>query len=194
MKKKIFELRPWRSFSPGIGSARSAPMNNNDDIPTTDTNEIKQLINRVKRGELDQGDALLIEKLLNILLMIVSLLQRKHTSIRRMKELLLGMKEKKRGKDETKNRAEDRREPIGEIKKAFNAVLKDAGIEDFHFHDFRRTAATRLAEAGADAYLIAEILGHSNVQMSCRYTHMTDERKRQALDTLHGYVENPRHK
>ena len=28
---------------------------------------------------------------------IVSLLQRKHTSIRRMKELLLGMKEKKRG-------------------------------------------------------------------------------------------------
>ena len=49
-------------------------MKNNDDIPTTDTNEIKQLINRVKRGELDQGDSLLIEKLLNILLMIVSLL------------------------------------------------------------------------------------------------------------------------
>jgi hypothetical protein len=71
-------------------------MKNNDDIPTTDTNEIKQLINRVKRGELDQGDELLIEKLLNILLMIVSLLQRKHTSIRRMKEFLLGMKEKKR--------------------------------------------------------------------------------------------------
>jgi hypothetical protein len=70
-------------------------MKNNDDIPTTDTNEIKQLINRVKRGELDQGDELLIEKLLNILLMIVSLLQRKHTSIRRMKEFLLGMKEKK---------------------------------------------------------------------------------------------------
>ena len=84
-------------------------MKNNGDIPTTDTNEIKQLINRVKRGELDQGDELLIEKLLNILLMIVSLLQRKHTSIRRMKEFLLGMKEEKRGKDETKNRAEDRR-------------------------------------------------------------------------------------
>ncbi len=82
-------------------------MKNNDDIPTTDTTEIKQLINRVKRGELDQGDAQLIEKLLNILLMIVSLLQRKNTSIRRMKELLLGMKEKKRGKDEAKNSAAD---------------------------------------------------------------------------------------
>src|SRR5262245_54015199 len=105
----MFALRPWRSFLPGIGSARSAPMKNNEDIPTTDTTEIKQLINRLKQGELDQGDALLIEKLLNILLMIVSLLQRKHTSIRRAKELLFGMKEKKQGKDEAKNRAEESR-------------------------------------------------------------------------------------
>ena len=82
-------------------------MNNNDDIPTTDKNKIKQLINRIKQGELDQGDAHLIEKLLNILLTIVSLLERKRTSIRRMKELLFGMKEKKLGKDEAKNRAEE---------------------------------------------------------------------------------------
>jgi hypothetical protein len=63
-------------------------MKDNDDIPITDTTEIKQLINRVKQGEFDQGDALLIEKLLNILLTIVSLLQRKHTSIRRVKEIV----------------------------------------------------------------------------------------------------------
>jgi hypothetical protein len=107
VKKKIIVLRPWRSFLPGIGSARSPPMKNNDNIHSTDTNEIKHLINRVKQGELDQGDALLIEKLLSILLTIVSLLERKHTSIQRMKELLFGMKEKKRGKDEDKNRAED---------------------------------------------------------------------------------------
>src|SRR5215510_7981961 len=108
-KKKIFALRPWRSFLPGIGSARSPSMKNNDDIPTTDTTEIKRLINRVKQGELDQGDAQLIEKLLNFLLTIVSLLERKHASIRRMQDLLFGMKEKKRGKDEAKNRAEGSR-------------------------------------------------------------------------------------
>ena len=89
-------------------------MKNNDDIHSTDTNEIKQLINRVKQGELDQGDALLIEKLLSILLTIVSLLERKHTSIRRVKELLFGMKEKKRGKDEDKNRAGESRSGAGE--------------------------------------------------------------------------------
>ena len=87
MKKENICAPPWRSFLPGRGSARSPPMKNNDDIHSTDTNKIKQLINRVKQGELDQGDAQLIEKLLNILLTIVSLLQRKHTSIRRMKEL-----------------------------------------------------------------------------------------------------------
>jgi hypothetical protein len=37
-------------------------MKNRDDILTTDATEIKQLSNRVKRGELDQGDARLIEK------------------------------------------------------------------------------------------------------------------------------------
>jgi hypothetical protein len=89
-------------------------MKNKDDIPTTDTTEIKRLNNRVKRGELDQGDAQLIEKLLNFLLTIVSLLQRKHASIRRVKELLFGMKEKKRGKDEDKNRAGESRSGAGE--------------------------------------------------------------------------------
>ena len=84
-------------------------MKNNPDIPATDTTEIKQLINRLKQGELDQGDAQLIEKLLNILLTIISLLQRKRTSIRRMKELLFGIKEKKLGKNEAKNRAEENR-------------------------------------------------------------------------------------
>src|SRR5262245_10161906 len=94
------------------------PIKNNDHILSTDTNGIKHLINRVKQGELDQGDALLIEKLLNILLTIVSLLERKHTSIQRMKELLFGMKEKKQGKDEDKNRAEDGRPGADKIGRA----------------------------------------------------------------------------
>ena len=41
-------------------------MNNKDDILAADTTEIQQLINRVKQGELDQGDAQLIEKLLSM--------------------------------------------------------------------------------------------------------------------------------
>ena len=52
------------------------------------------------------------------------------------------------------------------------------------FPDLRHTAATRLAEAGADAFTIVAILGHSTIQMSARYTHIADERKRQALEAI----------
>jgi integrase len=71
-----------------------------------------------------------------------------------------------------------------EIKKAFRAACKDAQITDFRFHDLRQTAATRLAEAGADAYTIAAILGHSSIQMSALYTHASDERKHNFLEVI----------
>ena len=52
------------------------------------------------------------------------------------------------------------------------------------FHDLRHTAATRLAEVGENAFLIASILGHSNIQMSARYAHGSDEAKRLALEKI----------
>jgi hypothetical protein len=55
-----------------------------------------------------------------------------------------------------------------EPKKASNASLKDAGIENFRFHDLRHTAGTRLAEAGADAFTIKDILGLFNVNYISR--------------------------
>jgi integrase len=59
-----------------------------------------------------------------------------------------------------------------------------AGLEDLHFHDLRHTAATSLADAGADAFTIAEILGHSNLSQTQRYTHATDSCKRAAVNML----------
>src|SRR6185503_3828058 len=71
-----------------------------------------------------------------------------------------------------------------DVKHAFNGACADAGIDDFRFHDLRHTAGTRLADAGADAFTIAEILGHATLQMTKRYTHATDERKRRAVEAL----------
>lgn len=73
---------------------------------------------------------------------------------------------------------------LTDVKTAFNGACTDAGVHDFRFHDLRHTAATRLADAGADAFTIAEILGHTTLQMTKRYTHATDERKRQAVEAL----------
>jgi integrase len=71
-----------------------------------------------------------------------------------------------------------------EIKRSFNRALKDAGIEDLRFHDLRHTAATRMADSGADAFTLMKILGHSDIRMTSRYTHATDSALRKAVENL----------
>jgi integrase len=71
-----------------------------------------------------------------------------------------------------------------EIKKGFRAALKDAQIEDFHFHDLRHTFGTRVAERGAGAFEIAELLGHLDLRMTKRYTHATSRSLRRAVQSL----------
>jgi integrase len=70
----------------------------------------------------------------------------------------------------------------------WKSVTKKAGVEDFRFHDLRHTAATRMAEAGVDIRMIAELLGHSTIQMTMRYAHATDDAKRRAAEALEAYT------
>jgi integrase len=67
-------------------------------------------------------------------------------------------------------------------------------IENFRFHDLRHTAGTRLAEAGADAFTIKDILGHASIQTSVIYVHATDQGKRRAISALDRYAEKLGHK
>jgi integrase len=71
---------------------------------------------------------------------------------------------------------------IVDIKKGFVAACNDAGIVDFHFHDLRHTFATRLGDHGCSVTAIAALLGHSNTQMTARYTHATDDALRSAVE------------
>lgn len=81
-------------------------------------------------------------------------------------------------------RPEARLFPFDEIKRAWHTCCRIAGIEDLHFHDLRHTFATRLADAGADAFTIAALLGHTTIQMAARYTHATDQGKRSAVEKM----------
>jgi integrase len=56
--------------------------------------------------------------------------------------------------------------------KAWYGARRRAGLEDFHFHDLRHTAASYLAMSGASLLEIAEILGHKNLQVTKRYSHL----------------------
>ena len=71
-----------------------------------------------------------------------------------------------------------------DVKRRFDLAKSEAGIKDFRFHDLRHTAATRMADSGADAFTLAAIFGWSDVRMALRYTHATNEAKRRAVENL----------
>jgi integrase len=56
--------------------------------------------------------------------------------------------------------------------------------DDFVVHSLRHTMLTRLGEAGADAFTIMKIAGHSSVTVSQRYVHPTPEGMERAFERL----------
>jgi integrase len=73
---------------------------------------------------------------------------------------------------------------ISEIKRAFTGAVRDAGLEDFRFHDLRHTFATRLAAAGVHPWTIRDLLGHSSTGMTEGYTHTSHETRRSAIEAM----------
>lgn len=61
------------------------------------------------------------------------------------------------------------------VKRAFIRACQRAGIEDFHFHDLRHEATSRLFEKGLNPLEVASITGHKTLQMLKRYTHLRAE-------------------
>lgn len=63
-------------------------------------------------------------------------------------------------------------------------VLKEAGIENFRFHDLRHTCASYLAIDGCSLLQIAEVLGHKTLAMVKRYAHLTTKSTALALNSM----------
>jgi len=60
----------------------------------------------------------------------------------------------------------------------------------FVLHSLRHTALTRLGEAGADAFTIMKLAGHSSVTISQKYVHPTPETVERAFDKLEALNRN----
>jgi len=71
-----------------------------------------------------------------------------------------------------------------EVKKGFHTACRLAGIEGLIWKDLRATFGTRLAEAGCDAFTIAQLLGHSDVRVTMRYVRSVEETKRAAVEAI----------
>lgn len=70
------------------------------------------------------------------------------------------------------------------IQRVWQQALKQAEIDNFHFHDLRHTTASYLAMNGTNLLTIAEILGHKTLAMVKRYAHLSDEHRSEALKQL----------
>ena len=80
--------------------------------------------------------------------------------------------------------------PSSYFRRSFENACTRAGIntpetatgDRVTLYTLRHCAATYLIMAGVDIRTVADILGHKNIGMTMRYTHMADEHKRQAVN------------
>lgn len=70
----------------------------------------------------------------------------------------------------------------------FNAAVVRAGIENFHFHDLRHSAASYLAMNGATIPEIAGVLGHKTLQMVKRYAHLSDLHTARVVERMNAAI------
>ena len=82
-------------------------------------------------------------------------------------------------------------EPYGDIKKSFLTAVENSGIINFHFHDLRHTFASHLVMAGVDLNTVRELLGHKSLAMTLRYSHLSPDHKKRAVDVLCGRMDVP---
>jgi integrase len=75
-------------------------------------------------------------------------------------------------------------EPFQDVDTSFEKACAKAGIEGFRFHDLRHTAASHMIMAGVPFRTVGEILGHKTAAMTERYSHLSPEHKRNAVEML----------
>ncbi len=71
---------------------------------------------------------------------------------------------------------------------AWLCALKIARIRDFRFHDLRHTCASYLAQDGATLLQIGDVLGHRQVSVTRRYSHLTTTHRAALLGRVLGNI------
>ena len=74
--------------------------------------------------------------------------------------------------------------PIKGFDSAWNAICKLAGFDDFHYHDLRHTFCSNLIMSGSDIKEAKDMIGHSDLSMTDRYSHLTLLHKKDCQNRL----------
>jgi integrase len=70
------------------------------------------------------------------------------------------------------------------VKRSFATVCKRAGLENVRFHDLRHTFASHLVMKGASLKAVQELLGHADIKMTMRYSHLSQAHLKESVSLL----------
>jgi site-specific recombinase XerD len=68
--------------------------------------------------------------------------------------------------------------------RSWKAILKQAGVRDARVNDARHTTATLLIEQGVHIRVVQEVLGHTRMTTTERYTHVATLQMRDASERM----------
>lgn len=70
------------------------------------------------------------------------------------------------------------------IDTSWETLIKAAKLKNFRLHDCRHHFASKLVQAGVDLYTVKELLGHSELAMTERYSHLAPDNLRAAVEKV----------
>ena len=75
---------------------------------------------------------------------------------------------------------------VKNVTTSFSNACKKVGIDDFHIHDLRHTAASWLVMEGSPLLEVSRLLGHKSITQTERYAHLAPESTRTLVQILEG--------
>jgi integrase len=74
--------------------------------------------------------------------------------------------------------------PLKQVKTSWKGLMEAAKIENFRFHDQRHHFASWLVMSDVNLLTVRDLLGHSSVSMTERYSHLSEAHKADAVEKL----------
>jgi len=65
--------------------------------------------------------------------------------------------------------------PFKNIYTAWNTARTKVGLRDVRMHDLRHSFASALVNSGVSLYAVQNLLGHHNISVTQRYTHLSQD-------------------